>query len=501
MPRKRFGSIDQDRTNVTSRRTFLLAGGLAAGGLACTSSSGHASMFGSGTVSEAALTPAFQDEAPSPHFDFAGVTMPIRRSFYDYTGSDLQLLVTAYGAIKKLPTSDPRAWLNQANIHAAHCGGDLLEVHGGWWFTVWHRCYIFFYERILARLSGDPQSFALPYWDWANHQVVPNTRLLEQEGQPSPFFDQASPLFDQLRNPTQKSTFSNDSNMSQAAQYCDPVYIRDSLLKETDFNNFCGYPDAGGPGDLEQFPHNNVHIWVGDNVGHQGQDMDDLTTAAKDLLFFLHHANVDRLFTLWQKDNAASLPPKESPWYAQSFNFYDEKGTAVSVTVQDAIDHMAGKYQAPQQEIVIAAQPQELVLGGPSKTLESLPVPENLKRMLAVAPVPPSRRPVRLEFQGVEAPHDTLVVLHVFINKKDATTKDVGGPDYAGTLTILPSSKAHAKKQAPFTLSLDVGQKFGALLEKSKNISVTIVPEPGIKKPAEHAERVRFQRLSVRVGH
>jgi hypothetical protein len=104
---------------------------------------------------------------------------------------------------------------------------------------------------------------------------------------------------------------------------------------------------------------------------------------------------------------------------------------------------------------------------------------------------------VRLKLQAVEAPHDVPVILHLFINKKDATLKDVGGPNYAGTLTLLPSSKAHAKKSSPIDLSLAIGAKFGNLLQRSEKMSVTIVSEQGFKKPAEHAPTVKFQKLSV----
>jgi hypothetical protein len=60
--------------------------------------------------------------------------MPQRPSFNDFTADDLSRLRTAYGRMKgvnpndpkNVPANDPRSWLTQANIHAAHCGGNLL---------------------------------------------------------------------------------------------------------------------------------------------------------------------------------------------------------------------------------------------------------------------------------------------------------------------------------------------------------------------------------------
>lgn len=309
--------------------------------------------------------------------------MPRRKSFYDYTADDLNLLVTAYGQLKQLPPNDPRSWLSQAGIHAAHCGGNQLEVHHSWFFTVWHRCYLFFYERILARLSGNPAAFALPYWDWSNHPSVPGTRVLQSQGQASPFFDTTSPLYDENRTPGPMSTLNEDPLQTGASYYTSAGYL--SQLMADDFTDFCGSepgdPNGRGAGELEQNPHNCIHTWTG-STQSPWADMGNLTTAARDLLFFLHHANVDRQFTLWLGQNP-TLPAATSLWYAQWFNFWDENGSPCSVTVQDALTHMAGNYQPPQQTFTLVAQPQEIAVGGASRSLVGLPVPDAMRQRTA----------------------------------------------------------------------------------------------------------------------
>ena len=55
-------------------------------------------------------------------------------------------------------------------MHCWYCSGAAdslngMEIHGSWWFLAWHRAYLYFHERILGALIGDP-TFALPYWDW-----------------------------------------------------------------------------------------------------------------------------------------------------------------------------------------------------------------------------------------------------------------------------------------------------------------------------------------------
>jgi len=61
----------------------------------------------------------------------------------------------------------------------------------------------------------------------------------------------------------------------------------------TDYNSFSNTAD--GVNSLES-PHGTVHVTVGGENGH----MSMVPLAAFDPIFWLHHANVDRLFALWQ---------------------------------------------------------------------------------------------------------------------------------------------------------------------------------------------------------
>ncbi|KAH0642698.1 hypothetical protein KY289_033672 [Solanum tuberosum] len=58
-----------------------------------------------------------------------------------------------------LDKKDPRSFMQQANIHCAYCNGaykfgdDVLQVHFNWLFFPFHRWYLYFYERILGKLT------------------------------------------------------------------------------------------------------------------------------------------------------------------------------------------------------------------------------------------------------------------------------------------------------------------------------------------------------------
>ncbi|KAG8386534.1 hypothetical protein BUALT_Bualt03G0158400 [Buddleja alternifolia] len=82
----------------------------------------------------------------------------------------------AIDRMKRLLKDDPRNFMQQANIHCAYCNGAYdqpgqgtldLQVHNSWFFFPFHRWYLYFYERILGKLIGDP-TFALPFWNWDN---------------------------------------------------------------------------------------------------------------------------------------------------------------------------------------------------------------------------------------------------------------------------------------------------------------------------------------------
>jgi tyrosinase len=58
-----------------------------------------------------------------------------------------------------LPPENPHNWFRIAFAHLMDC------PHGNWWFYVWHRGFVGYFEEIIRRYSDDP-NFAMPYWDW-----------------------------------------------------------------------------------------------------------------------------------------------------------------------------------------------------------------------------------------------------------------------------------------------------------------------------------------------
>src|SRR5262249_53543106 len=61
----------------------------------------------------------------------------------------LQSYAVAIETMLALPPTDPRNWFRNAFIHALGC------PHGNWWFFVWHRGYLGWFERTVRELSDN----------------------------------------------------------------------------------------------------------------------------------------------------------------------------------------------------------------------------------------------------------------------------------------------------------------------------------------------------------
>jgi tyrosinase len=90
---------------------------------------------------------------------------------YNVTSPAGQKMLASYAkgieAMLKLPADHPQNWFRNAFTHLMDC------PHGNWWFYVWHRGYVGYFERTIRALSGD-DGFAIPYWDWTQLPQIPD---------------------------------------------------------------------------------------------------------------------------------------------------------------------------------------------------------------------------------------------------------------------------------------------------------------------------------------
>lgn len=168
-------------------------------------------------------------------------------------------------------------------------------IHRDELFLLWHRAYVRAMEltvqQVLAKHGvANWESFRIPYWNW-----------LEQGSLPDPFWKVSeSPLFDDTRFPASNRgeeiwTIANGNPPKVGPN---PFSRADTVTASQAFSVFSNEILLGW--------HNSVHAQV-------GGDMLLWASAARDPLFWVHHANVDRLFVAWLSGKDSNSQPRQIP--------------------------------------------------------------------------------------------------------------------------------------------------------------------------------------------
>lgn len=192
--------------------------------------------------------------------------------------------------------------------------------HQSWYFPPWHRGYLLALEaQVRADVInlGGPATWALPYWNYfgpGNEFNIPPafTQQNLPDGSPNPLYV------------TARYGPNNDGNIyipiPPVAQGCmsNDLYTgSDAITPPPGFGGpDTGFSHSGGTsGNLESNPHNLVHVYVGGNSpdGSTYGLMSDPGIAALDPIFYLHHANIDRMWAVWN-ETLGNPNPKDTNW-------------------------------------------------------------------------------------------------------------------------------------------------------------------------------------------
>ncbi|WP_037676907.1 tyrosinase family protein [Streptomyces griseus] len=300
---------------------------------------------------------------------------------------DDQLLwyARAVRAMRAKPETKPTSWIFQANIHGTPQGepSDNPEwnncPHGGWFFLPWHRAYILCFEEIVRHVVkdelGGPDDWALPYW---NYTRVTNGDPNSPESQacrrlPPEFLtpdwpdgDGANPLFlappDRDKDAAAKLSIQwPEVNPHLAMQA--PHFTGVTQFGSEDTGGELMHFPNGGTGLLEEQPHNHIHGFVGGVMGD--------FASPRDPVFWLHHANIDRLWSAW-RTNPDHKNPTDADWLGFTHHFRDAQGNRVGFKSQDLVDEQQLGYRYESLTEGVGLKP-----------------PERLVAMLAVGADPP----------------------------------------------------------------------------------------------------------------
>jgi tyrosinase len=286
----------------------------------------------------------------------------------------------AVGAMSALPATDPHSWRFQAGVHGYDAGSDPLVKagplppqatqdkfwkqcqHGSWFFLPWHRMYLGFFERIVRAAVvklGGPQDWALPYWNYSDATNANAKALPPCFRTPKLPDGSANPLFtiQSINIPRAPGINAGHASVIPDEDVDLSACLRESFYSP-DTDTTTGDLGFGGPAtgfnhdgqvfaasSVESVPHNAIHVDVGGQWTHNGATVDgwmiNPDTAALDPIFWLHHANIDRLWAVWNRISAANVEPNGSvnvgghnvAWgTAVAFSFYDETGHEASMT-------------------------------------------------------------------------------------------------------------------------------------------------------------------------
>lgn len=282
--------------------------------------------------------------------------------------------------MKGRPPHDPTSWTFQANIHAYPGSKGVMNddpekefresfpdtipglsaaerarrlqmartvwntcPHGPASFLSWHRVYLYFFERTVAAAAGDA-TFGLPYWNWTKDRSLPKPFWESVDGA-----QDKNALYWSNRNPG----INGGADGSPPTRTLTQSNVRIEMLSDPILDERLQAGDTIGFGRrIEQRPHGPVHTTVGDDTG-----MGFFEAAARDPIFWLHHANIDRLWESWSKLPGHASPTTPS-WRTDKHSFAGPDGQLTSLTTEQvlvAAQILQQGYEYDHEETLILA--------------------------------------------------------------------------------------------------------------------------------------------------
>ena len=498
----------------------------------------------------------------------------------------------AVGEMSSRPATDPTSWRFQGGVHGYSKSTDPFAAtgpipkkavtdvfwsqcqHGTWFFLPWHRMYIGLFEQIVRAAVvklGGPVDWTLPYWNYSDASN-PKAKALPPafrepklpDGSPNPLFTIGG--INILRAPGVNAGNSavipnNDVDLSGclAKTFYSPK--TDSTTGDLGF----GGPATGanhdahvfGQRSVESVPHNAIHVDIGGEWSQGGKTLDgwmiNPDTAALDPIFWLHHANIDRLWAVWSRMSSSNTSPsspvnvagRKITWATSvKFSFYNAAGKVVAMTPSQMIDtktspftydyedtsspvakpkppKMAGAAatstpMAPERPEMIGASAKKVTLtGSPQSATIAIQPATGPAKPKAAKQAPKARK------AAAESAPQGKTYLHIenVVSKKSHATYEVyvnlpENPDaaayeqhHAGAMHLFGVVRASTRSARSagngLTFSIDITGLVETLKESNdwdeNNVRVTFLPRTGEEAhgaPAEH-DPIKIGRIGI----
>jgi tyrosinase len=190
-------------------------------------------------------------------------------------------------------------------------------------FLPWHRIYLLELERKMNDALDNMHDIFIPYWDWENDRKIPEW-LID--------FTPMVTVNIRVRNGTQVVINPTIVQVKRWPGTFPGIDLPSSSDMDRDVRNQSLFNDFTE--NFEIAYHGAVHMWGG-GVDPNATDINDrrfwgafanIIISPADPIFWLHHANIDRIWHEWQTKHINSHPQlsgiksQMNPWYPP----YDE---------------------------------------------------------------------------------------------------------------------------------------------------------------------------------
>jgi tyrosinase len=460
--------------------------------------------------------------------------------------------VQALQALNGTTGADPRCWRHLAETHgsfsspASRPSGARWKQceHFSWHFLPWHRAYLHHFEKIMWETIvglGGPTNWALPFWNYsdtsrADVRSLPpafRTDRLE-DGSPNP-----------LLVPGRGPKINDGARISPTDVDTTTMFARTSFSAPGPGlgSGFGGTPAPVGShrgaagsqgGALEETPHGNVHVAVGGPNDNPGL-MTLFETAALDPIFWLHHANIDRLWEAWRRRRSGNTNPTATAWLNATWVF-GAGTTTTTITTRELLDprqaplgyrysdmpviatpeaEFEGFEEAPEAELQDEGRPPELV--GASSEAVPLGPRSTTTRIALGAPAGPAAAILRetggvpsgvtvyLRLENITATviHTSGVVVYVNIppggRPADFPDRKAGVVSMFGVIETSRTDDQHTGSGRGATFDITrIARALGAARQwDPAKLDVTFVPIPDATGQVGAAGDVKVGRVSV----
>jgi tyrosinase len=418
--------------------------------------------------------------------------------------------------MSSLAENDPRSWLWAANTHGIPRGTTPRPTwnqcaHGSLFFLPWHRAYLAWFEATIRDLTGE-DDWALPYWDYSvpgddADRTLPVEFSIETRTVAGKL--ESNPLFVPGRNGGPIP----DEDVDIVGTLAERRFVRSFP------SGFGGRDPDNSKGRLEMLPHDFVHVDIGGIMG-------STRTAGRDPIFWLHHANIDRLWEVWRRlpgsialtDPGAASALLVTQWQSAVFVFGDLTAPAtftmtdledpaslgyayettglpddVAAAIQEARDAAGvARGVVAVDETEPAWEPIAATFNVASGEDRDIPIPGAARAAVAPGPAAASPTGLMVELGGVRAtdPHAVYVV--------EVRSAPDAEPHRAGRISTF--GLAGTPESEEYNYLVDASSILPELLDEGwsgDQLSIRVVPEQGRADSDDPDKAIRVRQVTL----